>query len=52
MYMAADLENINDKRLSCLKTHSRSVYVWGKATKFNNIRNNILLYSNRANIGG
>lgn len=34
MYMAADLENINGKRLSCLKIHSTSVYVWGKATKF------------------
>ena len=35
MYMAADLENINGKRLSFLKIHSTSVYVWGKATKFN-----------------
>ena len=35
MYLAADLENINGKRLSCLKIHSTSVYVWGKATKFN-----------------
>lgn len=35
MYLAADLENINSKRLGCLKMHSTSVYVWGKATKFN-----------------
>lgn len=35
MYLAADLEKINGKRLSFLKIHSTSVYVWGKATKFN-----------------
>ena len=28
MYLAADLENINGKRLSCLKIHSTSVYVF------------------------
>ena len=35
MYLAADLEKINGKRLSFLKIHSTSVYIWGKATKFN-----------------
>ena len=35
MYLAADLEKINGKRLGFLKIHSTSVYVWGKATKFN-----------------
>ena len=38
MYLAADLENINGKRLiSCLKIHVRStsVYIWGTTTKFN-----------------
>ena len=33
MYLAADLENINSKRLSCLKIHSTLAYIWGTTTK-------------------